>query len=214
MGKTLLTALLLAHLRQEKVSALAMKPFCSGGRGDVQLIQSLQPGALTDEMANPFYFSEPIAPLVAAKEVGRRIFLRDVLQKIRRVRKRCDILLIEGSGGLMVPLGDGFLVIDLLKKLKCEVVLVARNQLGTINHTLLSVGALQTAGVKKVTVVVSTGKTRDPSTETNEKVIEKLLGKARVLSVPFLGDRVLKPVAIKKGAKKIKKTLARIVGRD
>ena len=68
VGKTLLTALLLHHLRQTGVHALAMKPFCSGGRADVRLLQSLQRGELSDAEMNPFYFAEPIAPFVAAKK--------------------------------------------------------------------------------------------------------------------------------------------------
>ena len=56
MGKTLLTALLLRHLRESGVRALAMKPFCSGGQRDVQLLQSLQRGELSDAEVNPFYF--------------------------------------------------------------------------------------------------------------------------------------------------------------
>src|SRR2546426_834034 len=71
VGKTLVVASLLYHLRQRDVSALAMKPFCSGSRADVQLLQRIQDGAVTNEEANPFYFREPVAPLVAARKTGR-----------------------------------------------------------------------------------------------------------------------------------------------
>src|SRR5579862_6832824 len=96
VGKTLLTALMLHHLRQAGVHALAMKPFCSGGRGDVRLLQSLQPGALSDAEMNPFYFAKPVAPLVAQKG-WRAIRLREVIKKIGEVQRQCDCLLIEGS---------------------------------------------------------------------------------------------------------------------
>ena len=191
-----------------------MKPFCSGGRGDIELIQSLQPGALAEELVNPFYFEEPIAPLVAAQEKRRRIHLRDVLDRIRAVQKRCEILLIEGSGGLLVPLGEDFFVIDVLKNLKCDVVVVGRNRLGTINHTLLTLFALQQAGVKTVKIVISDARIGDISSKTNEKVIRKLVGKARVFRVPYLGKSAMKTSEIKRCAKKIKKTLARIVRDD
>src|SRR5260221_14172519 len=82
VGKTLLTALLLAHLRQNGVPALALKPFCSGGRADAELFHALQDGDLTLDEINPFYFREPIAPLVAARKHRRRIQLDDVLKNI------------------------------------------------------------------------------------------------------------------------------------
>src|SRR4051812_15300908 len=104
VGKTLFTALLLHHLRATGCRALAMKPFCSGGRGDVKLLQSLQPGELSDEEMNPFYFKDPVAPLVATEARKKRIHLSDVIARVQVVQAQCDVLLIEGSGGLLVPL--------------------------------------------------------------------------------------------------------------
>src|SRR5436190_3837938 len=78
-GKTYLTALLLAYLRQKGIHALAMKPFCSGSRDDVELLQALQDREISDELMNPFYFEEPIAPLAAGREHGRMISLDTVL---------------------------------------------------------------------------------------------------------------------------------------
>src|ERR1700722_15876817 len=104
VGKTLLTALLLHHLRARGCRALAMKPFCSGGRADVRLLQSLQPGELSDAEMNPFYFKQPIAPLAASLGKRKKIPLNLVVEKIRAVARKCDVLLVEGSGGLLVPL--------------------------------------------------------------------------------------------------------------
>ena len=107
VGKTLVTALLLHHLRQRGCHALAMKPFCSGGTQDVDLLHRLQQGELSRREINPFYFAEPVAPLVAARRRRRRISAGDVLRRIRAVQRRCGCLLIEGAGGLMAPLGAG-----------------------------------------------------------------------------------------------------------
>jgi dethiobiotin synthetase len=105
-GKTLLAASLLHHLRARGVAALGMKPFCSGGTADVDLLLALQGPGLTRAEANPFYFREPLAPLVAARRARRRIPLADVLAVIRQAAARCDVLLVEGSGGLLAPLGE------------------------------------------------------------------------------------------------------------
>ena len=144
VGKTLLTALLLFHLRQTAPShTLAMKPFCSGSRADVRLLQSLQPGELTDAEMNPFYFAQPLAPLVAARKNQKKLRLNNVIQRIQAVQKQCDQLLIEGSGGLLVPLGADFNIANMIEKLDCQVIVAARNRLGTINHTLLTINHLQ-----------------------------------------------------------------------
>jgi dethiobiotin synthetase len=189
VGKTLLTALLLYHLRQKPGRTLAMKPFCSGGLGDVRLLQSLQPGELSDAEMNPFYFAQPIAPLVAATKKQKEIRLSDVVDRIQAVKKKCDRLIIEGSGGLLVPLGEHYTVADLIAALDCQVIVAARNQLGTINHTLLTINALRAAGKKPsdLSVVLMSGAKADLSSQTNLKTLTKLLRPISVYNLPYLG---------------------------
>ena len=144
VGKTLLTGLLLYHLRQRGCHALAMKPFCSGSRADTEFLRAVQDGELTSDEVTPFFFAEPLAPLVAARKHRRTIRLKEVVRRIRRLSDRCECLLIEGIGGLLVPLGEGFTVRDLVARLGCEVIIVSRNRLGTINHTILTGAACAT----------------------------------------------------------------------
>ncbi len=191
VGKTLLTALLLYHLRQKPGRTLAMKPFCSGGVGDVRLLQSLQPGELSDAEMNPYYFAQPIAPLVAATKKQKTIRLRDVVEQINQVQSQGDRLIIEGSGGLLVPLGEHYTVADLIGKLDCQVIVAARNQLGTINHTLLTINALRVIGTKPhdLSVVLMSGTKPDLSSQTNCKTLAKLLRPVSVFSLPYLGPK-------------------------
>jgi dethiobiotin synthetase len=188
VGKTLLTTLLLHHLRLSGCRALAMKPFCSGGREDVRMLQSVQPGELLDAEVNPFYFSAPVAPLVELEKTRRNVSLKQVVVKIRQVEKKCDRLLIEGSGGLMVPLGKGYLVEDLIAELDCRVIVVARNQLGTINHTLLTVARLRARGIERRNMVVALmgGPKKDVSSASNESILKRLLKPVLVVRVPNL----------------------------
>src|SRR5215467_14312220 len=88
VGKTILTGLLVNHLRAEGVHALAMKPFCSGGRGDVRLLRAMQDAELTEGEINPFYFPEPIAPLVSARKHKRTIALNEVVRRIKEMAVR------------------------------------------------------------------------------------------------------------------------------
>jgi dethiobiotin synthetase len=188
VGKTLLTALLLRHLRANGCRALAMKPFCSGGRGDVRLLQSLQRGELSDAEANPFYFGAPVAPLVELKKARRDVPLKEVVASIRHVEKKCDVLLVEGSGGLMVPLGKGYLVEDLIVKLKCRVIVVSRNRLGTINHTLMTVARLKARGVRnrEIRVALMGGPRHDTSSVTNEGMLKALLRGIKLVNIGSL----------------------------
>ena len=210
MGKTVLTALLLRHLRQRGCHALAMKPFCSGGPNDVDLLYELQDGKLSRHEMNPFYFDEPVAPLVAARKHRRRISPRDVLQRIRAVQRQCECLLIEGSGGVMVPLGESFFVADMIAALDCNVVIVAQNKLGVINHALLNSRMLALYGVNRIKIVLVDCKQRDLSARTNAKVLAELLSPMRVIGLPFLGVRANTASAVKINCKKNKKTLALI----
>ncbi len=214
VGKTLLTGLLLCHLRRRGVGALAMKPFCSGGRKDVDLIQALQNHAVPDEEVNPFYFPEPLAPLVAARKHRRRISLRQVLRSIERVEAQCEWLIIEGSGGVLVPLGEDFSVADLIAKLHCEIVVVGRNRVGTINHTLLAVRSLQHVTNQRIKIILMGQKRGDLSAFSNGRILGELLAPTPVLTVRFLGENATRPEAFEKNQEKIKKVLARLCNQD
>jgi dethiobiotin synthetase len=200
VGKTVLTALLLAHLRSTRKFAVAMKPFCSGSRGDARLLQSLQDGEPGINQINPFYFPEPVAPLVAARKHRRQLTLDDVVERIAEVLRNHfapggqskttnqeSTLLIEGSGGVLVPLGEKLSVLDMISAVADEVIVVAPNLLGTLNHTLLSVKTLQQAGLKRISVVLMADKKPDLSSDSNAVVLSELLAPVPVHSLPFLG---------------------------
>jgi len=187
-----------------------MKPFCSGDRRDVEILQSIQGACLPSDRINPFYFSEPVAPLVAARRHRRVSRLPEVIRAVREVAKQCDCLLVEGSGGVLVPLGEKFFVADLIAALGCETVLAARDQLGTINHSCLSVEALRARGVWRVNVVLMQSRKPDPSVTDNARILGELLAPMGVFSVPYLGRQTDGVEVIRRLEKKIKKTLARI----
>ena len=246
VGKTVVTALLLWHLRQSGCDALAIKPFCSGSRADGRLLRGLQDNLLTLDEISPFFFKKPVAPGATlskfhwlggrASSVGetptgatgtvalpkaannqdenrrKTIRLDTVLRKIRDFSRRCDVLLVEGIGGLMVPLGKNYTVADLISRLHCPVLVVGRNRLGTINHTLLTVNALQVIGIERVRIVLVEEKKPDISAKSNPKTIQKMAPFAPVFLIPDLGFRASSAGVIKINVKYMKKTLARILG--
>src|SRR5947207_4859213 len=114
VGKTVLASLLARHLRERGVAVAALKPICSGGRADARALHASLDGALTLDEINPWHFRAPLAPLLAARREHRRVELADVLAHLRRIQRRFDVVLVEGAGGLLSPLGDDFNSRDLI----------------------------------------------------------------------------------------------------
>ena len=214
-GKTVITALLLCHLRSRGFKALAMKPVCTGSRDDVHLLQSFQGDVLSDDCINPFYYKQPAVPVVAARRCKLQVSVQGVLRSINIVKEHCDILLVEGAGGLMVPLNErGHTWTDLLERLRCSVVVAAMNELGVINSTLLTVDKLKSIGINKVFVsLINTGKTGEKGIpeRTNYGVLVKNLSKTSIIEIPCFGAGGVKKAQIIKGSKKMEKTLAQIL---
>ena len=213
VGKTLLTAMLVRHFRSRGVNALAIKPFCSGSYEDVDFLRAAQDNALKRAEIAPFYFEKPVAPLAAVKKGQARDLprLANVLAAIESVKARCDVLLIEGAGGLMVPLAPRLFIVDVIRELQSEVILVARNKLGTINHTLLSMEMLKAIGVgQKTKIVLMDQAVPDLSSQTNEGILRGFVKPTPIFRIKFLGKKPNKTVVFEENCKKIQKTLARV----
>ena len=212
VGKTVLTAMLLAHLRARGRDALGMKPFCSGARNDARLLHSLQKGCLTLDEVNPFYFDKPLAPARAPKKVA----FQDALDKICRLAARCEVLLVEGRRGSAGAFGERLYGAGLdLPPGLARPSSSARNRLGTINHTLLTAEALEDAGKKDVTVVHDECKESPtfPLPATPDDPAEGC-HRQPVFCLPYLGLRAATAGAVKKNVKYLKKMLARLCGAD
>jgi dethiobiotin synthetase len=208
VGKTVFTAHAVFALRHAGRNALACKPFCSGGREDVEILFRAQGGALLLDQINPFCFSRPLCPLVAARAERQQITLPAVVRHVKGLSQSCDELLVEGAGGLLVPLGERYSALDLVKKLRCRVIVVAQNRLGTINHTLLTVDRLLKSGVRCAGVVLMETRVKDLSSASNYAVLKELLGKTPLVRFPCLGRNPASLRALKNNLKKIHKTLA------
>jgi dethiobiotin synthetase len=207
VGKTVLTGLLLAHLRGQGCDALAMKPFGSGGRGDARLLLGLQKGCLMLDEVNPYYYDKPVTPAAAPNPVA----FKDVVSRISALSDRCQVLLVEGAGGLLSPLGKNYSARELISELECQPIIVSRNRLGTINHTLLTVEAMQSVVKEQFAVVLIDSGKPDASSSTNGKILRQKLGKTPLFSIPKLNFYRISPREIEDSATFLKKVLARLV---
>ncbi|MGB9712881.1 MAG: dethiobiotin synthase [Dissulfurimicrobium sp.] len=104
---------------------------------------------------SPYCLSFPASPHLAAETEGVSIEKKHLIKTSRSLAAQCDILIIEGAGGALVPLSRDLLTIDLVGELKLPVVLVARSGLGTINHTLLTIEAMERRGINILCVLLN-----------------------------------------------------------
>ena len=153
--KTLVACALAAWCRRHRIDVGVMKPIATGGRllrqhGVRYLVSDdaigLARAAGSDvpwPLVNPVCFKEPLAPWTAALRAGRRIRLDRILDAFDELRARHEFLVVEGIGGLFVPLNARDTVAQLAKRLRLPLVLVARSSLGTLNHTLLSLECIR-----------------------------------------------------------------------
>jgi dethiobiotin synthetase len=187
IGKTVLTALLARFLLERGVNAVALKPICSGGRGDARVLRAAMDGALSLDEINPWHFRAPIAPLLAARRERKRVHLAEVLAHVRALQKRFDVLLVEGAGGLFSPLGENFNSSDLIAALGALPLVVAPNRLGAVNHVLLTLEALQRSAAARAHIVLMSPAKRDAAAGANAKLFAGFFDVRRIFTLPWLG---------------------------
>ncbi len=183
VGKTVVTAGLATSLRARGLNVAVFKPVQSGALADDPSGDAALLGADC-----VYSFAAPLAPLVAARAEGETIELEPILARARELAREHEILLVEGAGGLLVPLAPGLDVAGLAAALGLPLIVVARATLGTVNHTLLTIEAARERGLDVAGVVLN-GES-DESTADNAALIEAGSG-ARVLAqIPWLADPV------------------------
>ena len=168
VGKTVVTGLLARHLTEKGYRVATQKWVRTGCRGRTDKVSALE----------PYKFKFPASPHLASRLERRRIDIGKVINSTKAFSRRFDFVIIEGTGGLMVPLNEKTMIIDTVKALKIPVLLVAANKLGAINHALLSVEALRRRNIKIIgTIFNNLFKNENRIIlEDNPKIIEKLSG--------------------------------------
>jgi dethiobiotin synthetase len=184
VGKTYVAALLLAELRRRGWPAAAMKPIACGadGRNDARAYRRLMNDEVSLDRLNPVYLRHPLAPSVAARLAHRTIHLRQIHFAFRLLTSDFRPVLVEGAGGLLVPVRRDYFIADLARDLDLPLLIIARLGLGTLNHTLLTVRQAQATGLRVRGVILNdlTGR-RGLAERTNPAEL------AALLDVPLLG---------------------------
>jgi len=194
VGKTYIAAGIASALSSRGVDVGVMKPAETGCRIRAgKLVPSdalnlMKAANVHDALSNvnPYRFRNPLAPLVAAELEGKKIEEDKILSAWYTLSRRHEFMIVEGAGGVMVPLTEKYLYLDLVVALGLPALIVARPGLGTINHTLLTISVLQEKDITISGIVVNYADSRKtgPAEKTSPAVIERISGVKIVGIVP------------------------------
>ena len=182
VGKTYVSCLLIKALRNKKINVGAMKPIqCSGSDSDF-LIRANN-SKIDKKLVNPYFLKLPVAPLVAFNKEKIKFIKFKILEAFNILSQKYDFVIVEGIGGLAVPITENYFVTDLIKDLGLDLVIVSRPGLGTINHTLMSINLARNHSINVRGIVINNFKKNKLSLaeKTNPEVIKNLT------KIPILG---------------------------
>ena len=145
IGKTYVCAGLAHALKKMDIDVGIMKPFACGDKqkngfssNDLTILANAAMVDDAEDIINPFFFPIPASPYTAAKNLGVKIDVKHVLECFRKLDEIHDIVLVEGIGGIMTPILKDYAIIDLIKDLMANTIIVTSSKIGTVNHTVLT----------------------------------------------------------------------------
>jgi dethiobiotin synthetase len=192
VGKTYVASGLLRAFRAKGLSVCPMKPVETGCRTRAgklfpsDTVRLVRDSGTQERIStiNPYRFRPPAAPSVAAELEGAIINKRRILSIYNRLIRKYDITIVEGAGGIMVPVYREYLFLDLIKDIGPPILIVARPGLGTINHTLLTIEIANSRGIPILGVIINHATSRKSGLpeKTNPEIIERL-GRIPILGI-------------------------------
>ncbi|WP_101845338.1 dethiobiotin synthase [Halobacillus sp. Marseille-P3879] len=204
IGKTFVAAGIAAALSKKGVDVGVFKPMLSGDKredpqSDTMILKSMSGDPSPPSDITPFQFDEPLAPYLAAKRQNISVKQSDVINTWNHIKHRHSFNIVEGAGGIAVPYGEDFLVSDIMKDINLPVLIVAGPNLGTVNHTFLTVDYARRCGLNVIGVIINgfNSTKLEVAEHTNPELIEQFC------KVPVLG-------IIPQTEKKDKKTIVEL----
>ncbi|MCF7957345.1 MAG: dethiobiotin synthase [Phycisphaerae bacterium] len=192
IGKTMVTGAISRVLYESGVSVGVFKPIASGCRlcreglvsDDAQFLAHCANSPFSLEQINPIRYSPPLTPSVAAEITQKPIDWAALQLAWANMMRENELVLVEGVGGVMVPLEDDYMVLDMMCDMGLPVLIVSQNKLGTINQTLLTIEACRSRGLEIIGIVFNAYQAdgADKAQESNARVIEAL-SQVKVLTV-------------------------------
>lgn len=193
VGKTVVGCAIAAGLRRHGLRVAALKPVETGTTFDEESrdgarLSRASGSVLPLSITAPLTFADPVAPIAAATRAGVNIDLHVLDHALRTAVAECEALIVEGAGGLLVPITERVAFDALFARWNLDVVIVAANRLGVINHTRLTIAAARAAGLRVRAVALNHVK---PATDTSARENAALIAELEHVSVvelPWLSD--------------------------
>ncbi|XRO76992.1 dethiobiotin synthase [Methanocaldococcus sp. 10A] len=159
VGKTYVSAILAENLKKMGVNVGYLKPVETGGRDDTLTLKNVLKNDDDLDLMNPINLKNPLSPNIAFEVENVQLTLDEIKEKIKNayeiLKNKYDFLIVEGAGGVCVPIKEYFLMSDLIKFLDLDAVVVSRPNLGTINHTLLTIEHLRNKNINVRGVIIN-----------------------------------------------------------
>ncbi len=192
VGKTFCSSLILSAMKQKELNAGYMKPIETGVEtgedGFKKYIDGLNVKTYCGlkenlDVITPFTFRLPLSPYAALKKEGGELCIKEILFKFYELNKIYDYMLVEGAGGMLVPLKRGHFMIDIAKYLDAGVILVTKAGLGMINQTLLSIEYALSKGIKMSGIIINNALgENDESVSSNKEIL------CEFTDIPIIGE--------------------------
>jgi dethiobiotin synthetase len=206
VGKTTVAVGLVQLLKAKGLDVGVMKPVATGAKWlngelvseDARLLIEASGARDSYGLVNPVCLSTPAAPTVAAIREGRTVEPASIWRAFKALSSNHPFLVVEGIGGLLVPIDGNLFVADLAKKMSLPIIIVARASLGTINHTLLTVEAARRRRLRIAGVVLNcvNGHLDKRQVDSTKKEIERLSGTKVLAVIPYISGRILTKLTV------------------
>jgi dethiobiotin synthetase len=197
VGKTLVTVQIGKAIQSKNISLGAMKPIETG------VSSSLVPTVLSDasllkttlmitnpmEIISPYRYQTPVAPLLASDLENSPIVPQAIIESYKKLASQYKVVLVEGAGGLLVPINRDYLIADLAKEINLPLIIVSPFRLGTINHTALTIEAARARGLKIEGIIFNCLEKGQPTEfeKYNPEILEKIYDVPVIAISPFMG---------------------------
>lgn len=194
-GKTIIAGGIARALVRKGMNVGVMKPIATSGdpcrepgvrtKWISEDAYHLRQAAVTSDsldLINPYCFKAALAPWPAARHEKKSIDVSRVMNAYRELSRRHDYMVVEGVGGVMVPILKDFFVRDLIRRMRLAAIVVAHPHLGTLNHTLMTVNALKEKGIALAGVVINRWEGKTRAERSNPHVLQRILDR-RILVV-------------------------------
>lgn len=172
VGKTLVACGIARWLKRQDVPVGVMKPVATGDRSDAERLLDASKSTEPLEAVNPQFFRHPLAPSVAASLERHSVNFDAIYRAFWHLHKVHEVMVVEGVGGVKVPLAESTYVHDLINALRLPALVVARAGLGTLNHTLLTLEALEHARIPVIGVLLTGGDGKSLAEQTNPEELQ------------------------------------------